>query len=71
MSAPGRLDLFGDVANALESQGRLNDSFTRAFETFTDALEDVWQDNADLRDELHALANRVEALTRAVGRDAA
>ena len=31
----------------------------------------LWDDNAELRDELHALANRVEALTRALPRGAA
>ena len=28
-------------------------------------IDRLWADNAELRDELHALANRVEALTRA------
>jgi hypothetical protein len=26
----------------------------------------LWQDNADLRDELHAVSNRLENLTRAI-----
>ncbi len=28
-------------------------------------IDRLWADNAELRDELHALANRVETLTRA------
>jgi hypothetical protein len=31
----------------------------------------LWADNAELRDELHAVSNRVEALTRAVMADPA
>ena len=29
-------------------------------------IDRLWEDNAELRDELHALANRHEALTRTV-----
>jgi cytochrome c556 len=32
---------------------------------------EIWQDMAELRDELHAVANRVETLTRAVIADPA
>jgi hypothetical protein len=34
-------------------------------EVATDEIKALWKDNAELRDELHALANRVETLTRA------
>jgi len=34
-------------------------------------IDRLWDDNAELRDELHALANRVESLTRALPREAA
>ena len=66
MSTPGRLDLFGDVVNVLESQKGVNAAMTRAFEQVTAQVLELWQDNADLRDELHAVANRLEALTRAM-----
>lgn len=71
MSAPGRLDLFGDVVKALESQVDLNKANLTAFDTLRQSIDSLWQNNADLRDELHALSNRLEALTRAVARDAA
>jgi hypothetical protein len=71
MSTPGRLDLFGDVVAALESSLRLHESDQRLHRLIQEQVDQVLQDNAELRDELHALANRVEALTRAVGRDAA
>lgn len=34
-------------------------------------IDKLWTDNAELRDELHAVANRVENLTRAFTIDAA
>ena len=71
MSTPGRLDVLGDVLTVLESQKALNQTVARAFEKVTDQVLELWQDNADLRDELHALINRVEALTRATGPHAA
>ena len=66
MSAPGRLDLFGDVCEALEAQRGLSHSILRSVEQLMAKHLELWQDNADLRDELHALANRVEKLTQAV-----
>jgi uncharacterized coiled-coil protein SlyX len=36
-----------------------------------DQVAALWADNAELRDELHAVANRVESLTRAVMADPA
>ena len=47
------------------------DAVQRHSEVVTVEITKLWGDVAELRDELHALANRVEALTRAVGRDAA
>ena len=64
MSTPGRLDLLGDVLDALKAQRDLSHSILRSVETVMAKHLELWQDNADLRDELHALANRVEALTR-------
>ena len=64
MSTPGRLDLLGDVLGVLESQRGVNDTMTRAFEQITKQVLVLWEDNADLRDELHALANRIERIER-------
>jgi ABC-type transporter Mla subunit MlaD len=45
-------------------------SYSRAVSTHADAVDatvaDVWSDIAALRDELHAVANRLENLTRAI-----
>ena len=71
VSTPGRLDLLGDLHGALEAQRHLSASLMRAIEAQGVQIADLWQDNADLRDELHAVANRLEALTRAVGPHAA
>ena len=64
MSTPGRLDLFGDVLKVLDAQSGWNATTQTALARIMDGIGELWQDNADLRDELHALANRVEALTR-------
>lgn len=66
MSTPGRLDLFSDVLEAIQAQRDLSVTLIRAIESITAKHLELWQDNADLRDELHALANRVESLTRVV-----
>lgn len=43
-------------------------SYSRAVSTHADAVDsavkELWADQAELRDELHAVANRLEALTR-------
>jgi len=71
MSTPGRLDIIGDVLKVLDAQGGWNRATQDALAKIMDGIGELWQDNADLRDELHALANRVEALTRATGPHAA
>jgi len=55
----------GPILKALESQRDLNEAWTRLFEAYSDEIASLWKDNAALRDELHAVANRVESLTRA------
>ena len=55
----------GSILKALESQRDLNEAWTRLFEAYSDEIGSLWKDNAALRDELHAVANRVESLTRA------
>ena len=58
-----------------ESMANYAGTVNRSFDAVTVQVEKLWQDNANLRDELYALSNRVEALTRAnlrsVGDDAA
>ena len=46
----------------------LNIANLRAYESLSRKHDELWQDNADLRDELHALANRVESVTVAHGK---
>jgi hypothetical protein len=65
-STPGRLDILGDVLDVLEKQASLNDAVLRAFSEATAKIAELWQDNAELRDELHALVLTVAALTRMV-----
>ena len=43
------------------------DAVNRHAAAATTEITKLWDEQAELRDELHALANRVEALTRAVG----
>jgi len=53
----------GSILKALESQRDLNEAWTRLFEAYSDEIASLWKDNAALRDDVHAVANRVEALT--------
>jgi hypothetical protein len=71
MSTPGRLDIIGDVLKTLEAGVRTDESLGKWCDALSEHIGELWQDNADLRDELHAVANRLEALTRAVGPHAA
>ena len=48
-----------------ESISSYSATVNRMFETLAAETRRLWDDNAELRDELHALSNRVEALTRA------
>ncbi len=50
------------VMDSVNEWGRVTERYSAAV---NDAVAKLWQDNAELRDELHALANRVESLTRA------
>jgi hypothetical protein len=53
----------------IEEVGAAMARYAGAVSTHVDAIrittDQLWADNAELRDELHALANRVETLTRA------
>ena len=59
-------DIQRDIVGAIESIGRMGEAQSRLNEAVTAELDRVWKDNAELRDELHAVANRVENLTRAL-----
>ena len=61
----------GDILSALESQRKLNEAWTRLFEAYSDEIAKLWKDQAALRDEVHAVANRLEALTSFVVSDPA
>lgn len=56
-----RNDLDG-IAKGLE---HYSDTAVRHLLEQSTQIDKLWADNAALRDELHALANRVETLTRA------
>jgi non-ribosomal peptide synthetase component F len=54
-----------DLDGIAGSLGRYADAVGVFTEVATDEVKRLWADNAELRAELHALANRVETLTRA------
>jgi ABC-type transporter Mla subunit MlaD len=58
-------DFRESIARTLESVVANGEATTRFAEEAEREIARVWADNAALRDELHALANRVETLTRA------
>lgn len=57
------------ILSALEAQARLNEAWERLGEAMAAQIDQLWQDRAALRDELHgsvvALSNRIEANTPA------
>lgn len=55
----GIVRTFDAISRQGEAQQRLNESLS-------EEVARLWADNAELRDELHAVANRLENLTRAV-----
>jgi hypothetical protein len=54
---------FAAAFSAISDQGAAVQRFCEAANAEIDRL---WADNAELRDELHAVSNRLEGLTRAV-----
>ena len=63
-------ELQGMMVEALQALADLNAANAKADDLLKAQIDLVWQDNANLRDELHAVANRVETLTRAMMIDA-
>ena len=58
-------ELQGMMIDALQSLSDLSAAQQRFDDAITREVERLWQDNGALRDDLHTLANRLEALTRA------
>lgn len=56
-------DLRADLLRTLDAVNGYGASTVRYMDENTRRHEELWKDNADLRDELHAVANRLEALT--------
>jgi hypothetical protein len=54
-----------DFAAAFQAIEHSGETTTRAIASIFEEQRKLWADNAALRDDLHALANRVETLTRA------
>ncbi len=63
-------DLRGDIVGVLTSLKDMSAAQQKLDEAMAVEIDRLWKDNADLRDELHAVANRVETLTRAMMIDA-
>jgi uncharacterized protein YlxW (UPF0749 family) len=60
-----------DFATAFTAISDYAGTQRRHAELVTAEVERLWADNAELRDEINAVANRVESLTRAVMADPA
>jgi cytochrome c556 len=58
-------DFRASIARTFDSVVANGEATTRFAEETEREFARLWADNAELRDELHALANRVESLTRA------
>ena len=58
-------ELQGMMIEALQSLRDLGQAQQRFDEGISREVERLWNDHAELRDDLHAVANRLEALTRA------
>jgi len=54
-----------DLLSIMDSVNEWGKTTNRYAAAVNEQVAKLWEDNAELRDELHALANRVEALTRA------
>ena len=64
-------DLQRDIVAALDSIGKLGEVQQRFNDAITSEVEKIWKDNEALRDEMYAVANRVERLTAYVVSDPA
>jgi len=59
-------DLQRDIVGAIEAIGRMGSAQAALNEAVAGQHTRLWQDIAELRDDQHALSNRIETLTRAL-----
>lgn len=59
-------DALATIVDALEGLQHVDNALTRGFEANCDQIERLWHDMAALRDDLHAVVNRVESVARVV-----
>lgn len=64
--AGGPLEPLVGILSAIEVGQRTDATLGQWLKEASSEIVKLWDDRAELRDELHALANRVESLTRAV-----
>jgi hypothetical protein len=57
------------IFTVLETMTATDTNLARWVKDVSAEVTKLWDDNAELRDELHALSNRIEALTRSRGWD--
>jgi predicted translin family RNA/ssDNA-binding protein len=60
-----------DIIEVADSLARYSSAVGKATGSHDLAIRNIWSDLAELRDELHAVANRLENLTRAIMADPA
>jgi cell division septum initiation protein DivIVA len=59
-------ELQNDLLTVMDSVNGYGAAVNRYADVVNEQVAKLWQDNAELRDEINAVANRVESLTRAV-----
>jgi hypothetical protein len=64
-------DIAGQIIRTFESVVANGEAVERFVKETESEIHRLWTDNAELRDEINAVANRVESLTRAVMADPA
>jgi hypothetical protein len=64
-------DLHDDIMGVIQSMAAAHEAQQRLDVAMSREIDRLWADNAALRDELHAVSNRLENLTRAVTTDPA
>lgn len=58
-------DFRESIASTFEAVSAMGDAQRRFAEESDREIKRLWADNAELRDEINAVSNRLEALTRA------
>jgi hypothetical protein len=65
MNAPTAVELAASILRTHQAVIATGDSVRRYAEEADSEIRRLWADNAELRDEILALSNRIETLTRA------